>query len=96
MSPETIALVMTAIIGSGALTALVTGYMTRNKTASEAAQIGAATLTALDPLVASWLTRMQTEIADLHREVAQLKLINQQLVKLLQEHDIPTPPLPPV
>lgn len=94
MTPDVLALIMSAAIGSGALTALVTGYMTRNKTASEAAQIGAATLTTLDPIVSQWLERMQLEITELQKEVAQLRLLNAQLIKLLEDHEIPVPPLP--
>jgi gas vesicle protein len=94
VNASVIASLVIAVLSSGALAALATGWQNKKKTAAETTQIGAATLTALDPIVANWLERMQAEITELQKEVAQLRLINQQLIRLLDEHDIPAPPLP--
>lgn len=88
---ELAGVVLAAVLSSTALTALVTGLLNRSKVQAEAVHVGAETLQALDPIVAGWLTRMQTEIVALRLEVSQLRSINQRLLQLLEEHEVPVP-----
>lgn len=96
MSPDLIAALAVAFLGAPVLSALVVAYQNRNKTSAQTAQIGAQTLQALDPIVSKWMDRMQHEINDLRKQVAQLTLINAQLIQILDEHHIPVPPIPPI
>lgn len=94
MTASTIGYVFSAVVASSALTALIQGLLARNKARAEASSFGARTLETLDPIVSSWLDRMQTEINDLRVQVAKLEMTNRLLVEYLDHHGLPIPPLP--